>query len=176
MSHIPLDSKFVVSRQRREMYHESNCVAISPVKSLCIFLSGRELVHHVSFLKIYVMLLIHQQEYLEKARSYIQNSSEATVSVDDMKGIWLSSDDDQVIFDVKESFAEFFPNVEPERVIWISGRPSETTDASSSNGIPTRVQGMVSQGGCPEIVGASNAESRKNMYYQNTFFSYLYVF
>lgn len=107
------------------------------------------------------MLLIHQQEYLEKARSYIQTSTEATVSVDDIRGIWVSSDDDQVIFDVKELSAEFFPNVEPERVIWISGRPSETTDASSSNGIPTRVQGMVSQRGSPEIVVASNAESRK---------------
>ena len=121
------------------------------------------------------MLLIHQQEYLEKARSYIQNSSEATVSVEDIKGIWVSSDDDQVILDVKESFAEFFPNVEPERVILISGRSSGTTDVFSRHWIPTTMQGMVSQGGSPEIVGASNAESRKNMY-QYTFFCTINIY
>ncbi|CAN0115382.1 unnamed protein product [Ascophyllum nodosum] len=78
------------------------------------------------------------QEYLEKARSYIQNSTEATVKVDDIRGIWVSSDDSQVIFDAKESFAQYFPNVERERVVCASSREFGTTNGSSSNPTPTR--------------------------------------
>ena len=90
---------------------------------------------------------------MEKARSYIQNSTEATVKVDDIRGIWVSSDDSQVIFDAKESFAQYFPNVERERVVCASSREFGTTNGSSSNPTPTRVQYMVSATG--KVDGAS---------------------
>lgn len=65
------------------------------------------------------------------------------MSVNDIKGIWVSSDDKQVVSDVKESFAEFFPNVELERIVWISDRASENASSSDSDPLPTKANFMV---------------------------------
>ncbi|CAM9141048.1 unnamed protein product, partial [Ascophyllum nodosum] len=79
----------------------------------------------------------HQvQEYLRMASAYIYNSTEATISVNDVRGIWVSSDDEEIVSAIKQSFVDFFPNVEPESVVWISGRAFQTT-AASEGALPT---------------------------------------
>lgn len=66
------------------------------------------------------------------------------MSVHDIKGIWVASDGKNVASEVKTLFAEFFPNVELERIVWISNRAVETTkDVPSDKPIPTRMNSMV---------------------------------
>ena len=97
-----------------------------------LFVSGNKLYQFISL-----------QEYLQAASSYIRHSTEATVSIEDIRGIWVSSDDESVISDVTKTFPEFFPNVEIERVVWISGR-SFTNDMNTSKGpLATSTKSMV---------------------------------
>ena len=88
-------------------------------------------------------LFTFPQEYLEAARSYITTSTDVTVSVEDIRGIWVSSDDDSVLSDVKQAFAEFFPNVELERIVWISNHSLTNDFEASENNVPTRTKTMV---------------------------------
>ena len=82
------------------------------------------------------------QEYLRTASAYIYNSTEATISVNDVRGIWVSSDDAEIVSAIKQSFVDFFPNVEPGSVVWISGRAFQTTAASEGT-LPTMANVMV---------------------------------
>ena len=84
------------------------------------------------------------QEYLRMASAYIYNSTEATISVNDVRGIWVSSDDEEIVSAIKQSFVDFFPNVEPESVVWISGRAFQTT-AASEGALPTVSTVMVGE-------------------------------
>ena len=94
------------------------------------------------FSQKFPFVVCFEQEYLQKARSYIQNSTEASVSVEDIKGIWVSYNDDDVLFQVKESLGNFFPNIIPERVLGISNRSFRNYKASG-DALPTTSNGMV---------------------------------
>ncbi|CAM9139363.1 unnamed protein product [Ascophyllum nodosum] len=80
-------------------------------------------------------------EYLRTASAYIYNSTEATISVNDVRGIWVSSDDAEIVSAIKQSFVDFFPNVEPGSFVWISGRAFQTTAASEGT-LPTMANVM----------------------------------
>ena len=97
-----------------------------------LFVSGNKLYPFVSL-----------QEYLQAASSYMKNSTKATVSIEDIRGIWVSSDDESVMADVKETFSEFFPNVELEKIVWISGRSFTNDTKPSRDPLATTTQTMV---------------------------------
>lgn len=78
---------------------------------------------------------------MQKALSYIQDPTEVTVSVDDIKGIWVSSDDKTVISDVQQAFDKYFPKVEQERVVGNSDWAFQNN--TPGNNLPTNVDHMV---------------------------------
>ena len=98
-------------------------------------------------------LFTFPQEYLEAARSYIMNPMGVNVSVEDIRGIWVCSDDDSVLSDVKQAFAEFFPNVELERILWISNHTLTNDLKTSEVDVPTDTKEMV--GDAIKALGAS---------------------
>lgn len=58
--------------------------------------------------------------YFEKASAFLSVSGQ-NLSAADITGIWLSSDDDTVITEVKELAPHFFPNVE-DNIAWVPVR------------------------------------------------------
>lgn len=60
---------------------------------------------------------------MEAASTYLQEATEEdSPTVEDIAGIWLSSDDDDALQEVKKLAQHYFPNVDPDKIIWISGR------------------------------------------------------
>lgn len=79
---------------------------------------------------------------MQKALSYIESSAELSLSVDDIREIWVSSDDEAVASEVKQSFPDLFPYVGPQRVIGNSDRTSMNMKTPSGN-LPTTSNDMV---------------------------------
>ncbi|CAN0466623.1 unnamed protein product [Ectocarpus sp. 12 AP-2014] len=65
--------------------------------------------------------LTETKTYFENAVNYI-NSSASTVGVTDITGLWLSTDDDSVVDEVKELVSGYFPGTTPDSVLCITGR------------------------------------------------------
>ncbi|CAN0316971.1 unnamed protein product [Ectocarpus sp. 6 AP-2014] len=59
--------------------------------------------------------------YFENAVNYL-NSSASSVDVTDITGLWLSTDDDSVIDEVKEMVSGYFPGTTPDSVLCVTGR------------------------------------------------------
>lgn len=85
-----------------------------------------------------------RKEYLSRAASALRQGVAGNgTSSDDIKGIWVSSDDPTVISEVKQLAADFFPNVGEANIIWISSRA--VSGIPNRNGtIPTATYAMVS--------------------------------
>ncbi|CAN0505506.1 unnamed protein product, partial [Ectocarpus sp. 12 AP-2014] len=65
--------------------------------------------------------LTETKTYFENAVNYI-NSSASTIGVTDITGLWLSTDDDSVVDEVKELVSGYFPGTTPDSVLCITGR------------------------------------------------------
>ncbi|CAM9212405.1 unnamed protein product, partial [Ectocarpus sp. 13 AM-2016] len=61
------------------------------------------------------------EEYFQKTVQYLRKSVDGLTAAD-ITGIWLSTDEDAVFNEVKRLAPRFFPNVTPERVIYVTGR------------------------------------------------------
>ncbi|CAM9804238.1 unnamed protein product [Ectocarpus sp. 8 AP-2014] len=59
--------------------------------------------------------------YFENAVNYL-HSSASTVGVTDITGLWLSTDDDSVIDEVKDMVSGYFPGTTPDSVLCVTGR------------------------------------------------------
>lgn len=66
------------------------------------------------------------QVYLKNASKFLEDSPQG-VSVEDITGLWVASDDPSVIGEMQSLAQQYFPNVGPESVIWISGRTATKT-------------------------------------------------
>lgn len=66
-----------------------------------------------------------------------------SLSVDYIRGIWVSSNDENVLVEVKRSYAAFSPNVDQERVTEISSRAFSTEKSPSGDALSTTSNGMV---------------------------------
>lgn len=64
--------------------------------------------------------LVYRQDYLAAAAEYLRNTEGAT-PVEEIKGIWVASDDSSVLGEVQEHWSKYFPNVERDMIVWISG-------------------------------------------------------
>ena len=65
---------------------------------------------------------------MSRAKKYLEDdASETRTSVDEIKSIWVASDDDDVVDQVKALATQYFPNVVPENVAWISGGGKDGT-------------------------------------------------
>lgn len=59
---------------------------------------------------------------MSAARKYLgDDTATGRTPVDKIKAIWVASDDDNAVDEVRALLPDFFPNVEPENVAWISG-------------------------------------------------------
>lgn len=54
------------------------------------------------------------------AVAYLE-TAESQVNVEDIRGIWVSSDDGGVVGRVKEIAPDYFPNVEVNAIFWADG-------------------------------------------------------
>lgn len=64
--------------------------------------------------------------------------------MEDVRGIWLSSDDYEAVENVKEIVQRYFPEVDAGRVVWISARAEkETPDARVTEQLATTSFSMV---------------------------------
>lgn len=71
--------------------------------------------------------------YLQSAVEYFENNS--TMNVDDIKGIWLASDDPTVILEVIELASIYFPNIPEDSIIFSSdNKYKEATTTSVLQG------------------------------------------
>ncbi|CAM9127186.1 unnamed protein product, partial [Ectocarpus sp. 4 AP-2014] len=61
------------------------------------------------------------EEYFQKTVQYLRKSVDGLTAAD-VTGIWLSTDEAAVYNEVKRLAPRFFPNVTPERVIYVTGR------------------------------------------------------
>lgn len=59
------------------------------------------------------------QEYLSAAVDYINTGAEG-ISVEDIKGIWLASDDPAAVDEVRAAVPAYLPNVANSTVVWVS--------------------------------------------------------
>lgn len=60
------------------------------------------------------------QEYLEAAVEFLEGD-DSQLSVGDIKGIWVASDEPKVVTKVKEIARDYLPNVSEDDVFWASG-------------------------------------------------------
>lgn len=82
--------------------------------------------------------------YLEKAVNYLSNSTRKTLlSVADISGVWLSSDDYNVFPEVQRVVPNYFPNVTAERIVSVSARTAFRDSTSAGDNLPTTQNGMV---------------------------------
>ena len=59
---------------------------------------------------------------MEAARKHLgDNTATGRPPVDEIKSIFVASDDDNAVNEVRALASDFFPNVEPENIAWISG-------------------------------------------------------
>ncbi|CAM9473235.1 unnamed protein product [Ectocarpus sp. 13 AM-2016] len=65
--------------------------------------------------------LTETKVYFENAVKYL-NSSVSTVGVVDITGLWLSTDDESVVHEVKEMASGYFPGTTPDSVLSITAR------------------------------------------------------
>lgn len=84
------------------------------------------------------------QVYLKNASDYIRDSPRG-LSVADITGLWVASDDASVIGEVQSLAQQYFPNIGPESVIWISGRTAPRSKASNEPLLPTHSDDMASK-------------------------------
>lgn len=59
------------------------------------------------------------KEYLEAAVNYLAEDSSRT-PIDDIKGIWVASDDSSVVGEVRKLARTYFPNVSSENILFVS--------------------------------------------------------
>lgn len=64
--------------------------------------------------------LIETERYLASAAEYLR-STEGVTPVEEIEGIWVASDDSSVVDEVKEHWSKYFPNVNEDKIVWISG-------------------------------------------------------
>lgn len=70
---------------------------------------------------------IDTKKYLENALDYLESIN----MVDEMKGIWVASDDIDVVGEVRELVVDYFPNIPKNEIIYISsGFENEVTTHS----------------------------------------------
>lgn len=68
------------------------------------------------------------QDYLEAARNHLEDdTATGRTPVDEIKSIFVASDDENAVNEVRALVSEFFPNVEPENITWISGEGTDGT-------------------------------------------------
>lgn len=60
-----------------------------------------------------------KQEYLSTAADYLLNSSHGR-PIEDIKGIWVASDDPNVAGEIRANASKYFPNVERDSIVWVS--------------------------------------------------------
>lgn len=60
------------------------------------------------------------QEYLEAAVEFLEGD-DSQLSVGDIKGIWVASDEPKVIAKVKQIAPDYLPNVSEDDIFWASG-------------------------------------------------------
>lgn len=60
------------------------------------------------------------EEYLSTAVAYLKGD-ESELNVEDIRGIWIASDDPEVVGKVKELAPGYFPNVQNSAIFWASG-------------------------------------------------------
>ncbi|CAM9288060.1 unnamed protein product [Ectocarpus sp. 13 AM-2016] len=77
------------------------------------------------------------QVYLEAAASTLRNSTEGVDGPNSIVGLWVSSDDSNVVPEVKELASRYFPNVQDERVVSISFRTKAPAQHGNNDELPT---------------------------------------
>ena len=60
------------------------------------------------------------QEYLAAAVDYL-NEDDSRIPVDDVKGIWVASDDYTMADEVSALAHTYFPNVDSNAIVWVAG-------------------------------------------------------
>lgn len=67
-----------------------------------------------------VDLVFRPKEYLDAAVAYLEGE-ESQLNVEDIKGIWVASDDDRVVEIIKALAPSYLPNVDNSTIYWASG-------------------------------------------------------
>lgn len=60
------------------------------------------------------------QEYLSAAVAYLEGD-ETQLNVEDIRGIWVASDDSGVVDRIKEIAPSYLPNVDNSTIFWAAG-------------------------------------------------------
>ncbi|CAN0027629.1 unnamed protein product, partial [Laminaria digitata] len=74
-------------------------------------------------------------DYLSAARDYLEDeTASGRTPASEIKAIWVASDDGSAVDEVRALVSDFFPNVESENIVWISGGgPDGTVQTRSEN-------------------------------------------
>lgn len=67
-----------------------------------------------------MLLLGWRQKYLSSAVESMLLSEDGLNWVNSIKGLWIASDDPRAIDEVREVYPGYFPNVEPDLIVWVS--------------------------------------------------------
>ncbi|CAN0221093.1 unnamed protein product [Scytosiphon promiscuus] len=72
--------------------------------------------------------------YFDKVVKFLTATSlhDGGLAAGDVEGLWLSSDDAAVYDEVKQLAPEYFPNIKPEAVLYVTSRVNTTTAASKA--------------------------------------------
>ncbi|CAM9717302.1 unnamed protein product [Ectocarpus sp. 12 AP-2014] len=80
--------------------------------------------------------------YLQAAESFLGNSTEGEVGPSSITGLWVASDDSSVLQEVKALASNYFPKVQPERVVSISFRTEAPALHSDGVKLPSTSRSM----------------------------------
>lgn len=83
------------------------------------------------------------QEYLSAAVTYLEGD-ETELKVEDIRGIWVASDDSGVVDRIKEIAPRYLPNVDNSTIFWASGG---VEGGPEIRGTATRTDHEVKEGG-----------------------------
>lgn len=98
-----------------------------------------------------------------------------TANVEDIRGIWVASDDSTVVEKVKQLAPNYFPNVESSMIEWISGG---VQGGPKSGKIATRGLNAVSRYNIYNDVDRTQHSSRRLQFFggASTFFKQFLIF